>query len=103
MTYLLLTSQFVVAGVFALSAFGKARVHSAFVRSLADFGVPPRLRRPVAAAVTIAEVAVVPIALRTATAVAGFSLGAALLLGFAAVIGATLRRGSRPSCRCFGA
>jgi hypothetical protein len=101
--YLLLTSQFVTAGVFALSAYGKVRDQAAFARSLADFHVPPRMRVPVAAAVTAAEVAVVPLALVPATAVAGLALGAVLLSGFAAVIGLTLQRGSRPRCRCFGA
>jgi hypothetical protein len=101
--YLLLTSQFVTAGVFALSAYGKVREQSAFARSLADFRVPPRVRVPVAVAVTAAEVTVVPLALVPATAAAGLALGAVLLFGFAAVIGLTLRRGSRPRCRCFGA
>lgn len=103
MIYLLLTSQFVTAGVFALSAYGKVREQSAFARSLVDFHVPPGARVPVAVAVTAAEVAVVPLALVPATAVAGLALGAVLLFGFAAVIGLTLRRGSRPRCRCFGA
>lgn len=103
MIYLLLTSQFVTAGVFVLSAYGKVREQPAFVRSLADFHVPPRVRLPVAAAVTAAEIAVVPLALVPATAVAGLALGAALLFGFAAVIGLTLWRGRRPRCRCFGA
>lgn len=102
MIYLLLTSQFVTAGVFVLSAYGKLREQSAFAGSLADFHVPPRVRVPVAAAVTTAEVAVVPLALVPATAMAGLALGGALLLGFAAVIAQTLRRGSRPRCRCFG-
>jgi hypothetical protein len=101
--YLLLTSQLVTAGVFAMSAYGKVREQQAFARSLADFHVPLRMRVPVAAAVTVAEVAVVPLALVPATAVAGLALGALLLFGFAAVIGVTLRRGSRPRCRCFGA
>lgn len=102
MIYLLLTSQFVTAGVFVLSAYGKVREQSAFAGSLADFHVRPRVRVPVAAAVTTAEVAVVPLALVPATAMAGLALGAVLLLGFAAVIALTLRRGSRPRCRCFG-
>ncbi|MHA6628949.1 MauE/DoxX family redox-associated membrane protein [Pseudonocardia sichuanensis] len=103
MIYLLLTSQFVTAGVFSLSAYGKVREQSEFARSLADFHVPPRVRVAVAAAVTAVEVAVIPLALLPATAVAGLALGAVLLLGFAAVIGLTLRRGRRPRCRCFGA
>lgn len=102
MIYLLLTSQFVTAGVFALSAYGKVREQSAFARSLADFHVPPRVRVPVAAAVTAAEVAVVPLVLVPVTAVAGLALGAVLLFGFAAVVGLTVRRGRRPRCRCFG-
>jgi uncharacterized membrane protein YphA (DoxX/SURF4 family) len=59
MAYLLLTALFVVGGVFAVSAFGKVREHSAFVRSLSDFGVPERARALVGVVVTVAEVAVV--------------------------------------------
>lgn len=103
MTHLLLISQFVMAGVFALSAFGKLREQPAFVRSLADFRVPVRVRGPVAAAVTGAEAAVVPLALVPDTAPVGLALGVVLLVIFAAVIGVTLRRGHRPRCRCFGA
>lgn len=103
MIYLLLMSQFVTAGVFAVSAYGKVREQSGFARSLADFHVPPRLRVPVAAAMTAAEIAVVPLTVVPATAVAGLALGAVMLFGFGAVIGLTLRRGRRPRCRCFGA
>lgn len=83
MRYLLLTVQFIVSGVFAVSAFGKVRAQSAFVRSLADFGVPERVRGLVGAVVTVDEVA-------------------AVVLGFAVVVGVTVRRGRRPRCRCFG-
>ena len=102
MEYLLLTVQFIVGGVFAVSAFGKVRAQSAFVRSLSDFGVPDQARALVGAVVTVAEVAVVVLVLVPVTAVVGLVLGAALLLGFAVVVGVTVRRGRRPRCRCFG-
>lgn len=102
MSYLVLTSQFVVAGVFAVSATGKLRAPSAFVRSLADFDVPSRLRRPVAAAIIVAEVAVVPVTLVPATAASGLALAVVLLCGFAAVIARAVRSGRRARCRCFG-
>jgi hypothetical protein len=102
MTYLLLTVHFVVGGVFAVSVFGKVRAQSAFVRSLADFGVPERIHAPVGAMVTLAETAVVVLVLVPVTAVPGLVLGAVLFLGFAIVVGVTIRRGRRPQCRCFG-
>jgi hypothetical protein len=74
LSYLLFTSQLVIAGVFAVAAVGKLRAPAAFVASLAGFGLPARRARPVAAGVIAAEAAVVP-----------------------------LRRGLRPRCRCLGA
>jgi hypothetical protein len=89
----------VTAGVFALAVVGKLRAPEAFVASLADFGLR-RARRPVAYAVMAAEAAVIPLVLLVAPV--GLTLAAVLLLGFAAAIITTLRRGARPSCRCFG-
>jgi hypothetical protein len=100
LSYLLLTSQLVTAGVFALAVVGKLRAPQAFVASLADFGLQ-RARRPVAYAVIAAEAAVVPLVLLVAPA--GLALGALLLLAFAGTIAVTLNRGARPTCRCFGA
>jgi hypothetical protein len=102
MAHLLLTVQFIVGGVFAVSAFGKVRAQSAFVRSLADFGVPERIRALVGVMVTVAEIAVVVLVLVPVTAVPGLAFGAVLFLGFAVVVGMTVRRGRRPRCRCFG-
>lgn len=102
MAYLLLTIQFIVGGVFAVSAFGKMRAQTAFVRSLAEFDVPEQVRGLVGAVVTIAEVAVVVLVAVPVTSVVGLVLGAVLLLGLAVVIGVTVRRGRRPRCRCFG-
>jgi len=48
--------------VFAVSTFGKVRAQPAFVRSFSDFGVPERARVMVGALVTVAEVAVVVLA-----------------------------------------
>jgi hypothetical protein len=93
LSYLLLTSQLVTAGVFALAVVGKLRAPEAFVASLTDFGLW-RARRPVAYAVIAAEAAVVPLVLLAAP------VG---LLAFASAIAVTLSRGARPSCRCFGA
>ncbi len=89
------------AGVFALAVVGKLRAPEAFVASLADFGLR-RARRPVAYAVMAAEAAVIPLVLLPATAPYGLALAALLLVGFAVAIAATLRRGVRPTCRCFG-
>jgi hypothetical protein len=103
LSYLLFTSQLVIAGVFAVAAVGKLRAPAAFVASLAGFGLPARRARPVAAGVIAAEAAVVPLALIPATAVAGLVLATLLLTTFALAIVRTLRRGLRPRCRCLGA
>ena len=104
LTYLLYTSQLVIAGTFAVAAFGKLRAPAAFVASLAGFGLlGRRALRPVAYGVMAAEVAVVPLTLIPATAVVGLSLATVLLTAFACAINATLRRGLRPRCRCLGA
>lgn len=102
MTYLLLSIQFVVAGVFALSAAGKLRARAEFAASLAEFGVPSGARRPAGVAIMAAELAIVPLVLVPATALAALVLAAALLAIFAAAVALALRRGRRPRCRCFG-
>jgi hypothetical protein len=116
--YVVLAARCLVGVVFAVSALSKLRTGRAlrdFTASLAQFGVRPGRRRPVAVAVAGAEAAVPvllalalagsPAAGATARAVAaaGFGLAALLLAGFTVAIARAVRRGVRAPCRCFGA
>jgi len=96
----------VLVVVFAVAVVGKLRHRSGwreFVSSLRGFDVLPSAAvRPVAAVVAALEVTAVVMLLVPDTVVAGYALAAALLVGFAAAMTVSLRRGARPVCRCFG-
>lgn len=95
--------------VFVVSFVSKVRSRDswvAFTGSVRALGVrSARLVRPAAVAVVIAEFAVVVLVAVPVpgAAVVGCVLAAGLLLVFGTAIAATLRRGVRASCRCFGA
>lgn len=97
-----------LATVFAVSAFGKARDLAGFAESLRPLGlVPPRLRTHAAAATAAAEAAVVAAFAAYALGLPGAGplafAGAFALLGvFTAVVLVSLARGSRARCHCFG-
>jgi hypothetical protein len=63
--------------------------------------MPARWVPGVSVAVVVTELASAVLVL--VTAVAGFVLATGLLLAFTAAIAASLRRGRRAPCRCFGA
>lgn len=107
--YAVLTCQWLLAAVFVV-AVGSKLSRRAFREFVAATG---RLlpggwsgwRRPVAAGVVVAEVAVVGLLAWPVTAVtgpAGFGLALVLSAGFSTGIAAALRRGERAPCRCFG-
>ncbi|WP_086851162.1 MauE/DoxX family redox-associated membrane protein [Amycolatopsis kentuckyensis] len=102
MEYLRAAGVALIAVVFAASSLSKLRDFRGFARSVpALVPMPARWVRPVAVAVVAAELGsavLVPV-----TAVGGFVLATALLLAFTAAIAASLRRGRRAPCRCFGA
>ncbi|MET8996265.1 MauE/DoxX family redox-associated membrane protein [Amycolatopsis sp. Hca4] len=102
MEYLRAVATALIAVVFAASAFSKLRDFRGFARSVPALApVPARWVTPVSVTVVAAEPASAGLVL--VTAVAGFVLATALLLAFTVAIAASLRRGRRAPCRCFGA
>ncbi len=99
----LLVVRLGLAAVFAVAALGKLARPATTAESLADFGVPPRLRRPGAFALPAVELAVAAFLVLGPTARWGAAAALALLLVFSAVVVRSLRRGERPDCNCFGA
>ncbi|MFE9355095.1 MauE/DoxX family redox-associated membrane protein [Streptomyces olivaceoviridis] len=95
----------VVFTVAVVSKLRSAESFGAFVRSVQGFAVlsPPR-GRAVACLVTGAEAAgILLLLLPGPVAFAGFALVGCMLGAFTVAIGASLRRGVRVPCRCFGA
>ncbi|MFD0267452.1 MauE/DoxX family redox-associated membrane protein [Streptomyces sp. NPDC127106] len=95
--------------VFAVAVVGKAsgaESFGAFVRSVQEFvrSASPSRGRGVAHLVVGAEaVGIVLLLLPAPAAIAGFALVGCLLGAFTLAIAASLRRGARVPCRCFGA
>ncbi|MEV4483909.1 MauE/DoxX family redox-associated membrane protein [Micromonospora coxensis] len=106
MRHLELTARLLLALVFLAAVVGKLRTRSDFadfVATVGRFGVPARWTRPVAATAVAAEAAVVVLLVTPGAAPAGLALAVVLLATLTAALVATLRRGERPACRCFGA
>ncbi|MEW9551988.1 MauE/DoxX family redox-associated membrane protein [Nonomuraea sp. NPDC050783] len=104
--YIGFACRILLAVVFLAAAVSKVRGRRAraeFRASLGAFGVSPRRRPAVAAAVITGELATAVLLVADVTALAGLAAGAALLAAFTMAIGAALRRGTPASCRCFGA
>ena len=94
--------------VFAVAVVGKLRsaeAFEAFVRSVQGLAsLPSRRSRAVARVVAGAEVAgVVLLVPPTRVAIIGFALVGCMLGAFTLAMAASLRRGMRVPCRCFGA
>ncbi|MBS1892957.1 MAG: redoxin domain-containing protein [Actinobacteria bacterium] len=99
---ILLVARLLLAAVFAVAAVGKLTGRSRTVETLAEFGVAEPLRRPVAIALPLAELAIA-IALLPAATAAWAALTAAILLAvFTAAVARTLALGREVDCNCFG-
>jgi len=104
MEYLRAACAALIAVVFAASSVSKLRDFRGFARSVPVLvPMPARWVRPVSVAVVVAEASTAVLVVVPATAAAGFVLASGLLLAFTAAIAASLRRGQRAPCRCFGA
>ncbi|MCY1018162.1 hypothetical protein OV427_20540 [Pyxidicoccus sp. MSG2] len=94
-----------LATVFALAAFGKARGRKPFdefIHTLETFGFPRALAgAPLAATLILAEAA--SALLLVVDVAAGYALALALLVGFTLGLAWVMRRGEAVACRCFGA
>jgi thiol-disulfide isomerase/thioredoxin len=97
-----LLARAVLIIAFAWAALSKLNDRPGTSAAAADLGVPRRLAGAAAVALPIAElgvaVALVPAATATAAAYAAF----ALLAAFTLALIASLLRGRRPTCHCFG-
>jgi methylamine utilization protein MauE len=99
---LVLAARLLLAAVFAVAAAGKLVGRSRTVETLAEFGVPESIRRPIAIALPLVELAIA-VALLPAATVAWGALAAALLLAaFTAAVARALLQGREVDCNCFG-
>ena len=91
-----------LAAVFLISAAAKLADHNGFRSALGDFGIPERLQPLIAPLVPALEL-LIGLGLLAARSAWPAALAAAgLLIAFTIVIIASLRRGRRPECHCFG-
>jgi uncharacterized membrane protein YphA (DoxX/SURF4 family)/thiol-disulfide isomerase/thioredoxin len=102
MTLTLVALRLGLAAVFAVAGVAKLTDRRDFRRALGDFGVPDRLRPAVAVGVPVAELGVAAALVLPVVAWPAAIAGVALLATFMAVIGRSLARGEKPTCRCFG-
>lgn len=99
---LVLVARLLLAAVFAVAAAGKLASRLRTVETLAEFGVAESIRRPLAIALPLAELAIAVALLPAATA-AWAALAAALLLAaFTAAVARALLQGREVDCNCFG-
>lgn len=97
-----MTARLVLVVVFAVAAVGKLMDRPGTHGALVAFGVPEALAGPGALALPLAELAVSAFCLVGPVAVWG-AMGALVLLAFFSTgIAASLMRGRRPDCHCFG-
>ncbi len=99
---ILLGARLLLAAVFAVAAAGKLSSRSRTIETLAEFGVAASLRRPIAIALPLAELAIAVALLPAATAAWGALAAALLLMAFTAAVARTLRQGREVDCNCFG-
>jgi peroxiredoxin len=92
----------VLACVFLVAAVAKSLDRAGTQRSLADFGVPRRLRAPLAVVLPLLELAVaIGLVVTQSTRVAA-AVGGTMLAIFTGALAAALLRGRAPECGCFG-
>jgi peroxiredoxin len=98
----LLLVRLLLAGTFAVAGIAKFADAAGTRQSLLDFGAPGFLVRPAAFLLPLAELACA-LALFPARFAVWGAIGTLVLLGiFIAAIAASMARGKRPACHCFG-
>ncbi|MFB4314952.1 MauE/DoxX family redox-associated membrane protein [Actinomadura sp. 21ATH] len=104
MEFVRIGSACLIGLVLAVSAVSKLRDVDGFARSVAALvpGIRPGRARRLAIATIALEALVPPLLIAPPTTSYGFGLAAVLLAAFTAVIAASVRRGRRTACRCFG-
>ncbi len=91
-----------LAAVFALAAVTKLGRREDTESTLAAFGIPAALRRPTAAALPLAELAVAVALLPAASAPYAAVAAVLMLAGFSIAVARVLIRGDQVDCNCFG-
>jgi methylamine dehydrogenase accessory protein MauD len=102
MTWLPLLARLLLVAVFVVAAVAKLADRKGSSQAVADFGLPNRMAAPLALLLPLIELAIAALLIPGGTARWG-ALAALGLLGlFTAVIVASLARGRKPNCHCFG-
>jgi len=96
-------ARVILAAVFVAAAWGKLIDAAGARQAAADFGVPTAAAPVVAFFVPVAELTVAVLLVFGGSAAALGAIGAAVLLAaFTVAVVASLARGRRPDCHCFG-
>jgi uncharacterized membrane protein YphA (DoxX/SURF4 family) len=102
MNAVVVVARLVLAAVFAVAGWTKARDVVGTRAAVHDFGIPAPFIAPVAFLLPVAELTVAVLLLFEDTAAIG-AIGAIVLLAlFIVAIAVSLARGRRPDCHCFG-
>jgi thiol-disulfide isomerase/thioredoxin/uncharacterized membrane protein YphA (DoxX/SURF4 family) len=97
-----LASRLLLAALFAVAGAAKLRDRDGTATTLEQFGLAPGWARPGALLLPLAELGVAALLVFDPTARAGAAGAIGLLAAFAVAISASLARGERPDCNCFG-
>lgn len=98
----LLISRLFLSAVFAIAGAAKLFDREGSKQSLADFGVPESLVRPLTWVLPIAEIITAVALIPAASAWLGGLGGSLLLIAFTIGIATKLARGEEADCHCFG-
>ena len=96
------TLRLLLALIFTVSALSKLADRGGFKSGLGSFGVLEGLRAPVSVLIPVLVLAIAIELLPAASAWVAAAGALALLVVFTVAIIASLLRGSRPECHCFG-
>jgi methylamine dehydrogenase accessory protein MauD len=99
---IVLLARLLLAAVFAVAAVAKLTRRAETESTLEAFGVAAGLRRPLAAALPLAELAIAAALLFPASAPFAGVAALLFLLAFSVAVGRTLARGEQVDCNCFG-
>src|SRR5688500_8203411 len=92
-----------LAGLLLVAGLAKLADRAGTAATLEQVGVRRGLRRPLAVALPLVELALAAALIPAATAAVAAAATAALLAAFGAVIAVAVARGRAVNCRCFGA
>jgi peroxiredoxin len=102
MTALQFAARLWLALLFAVAAGSKMLDRAAFRRALTDFGIPPAVLGLFAVGLPIVELTIAAALVAKPTAGPAAIVALGLLFLFTVAVSATLVRGRRPPCHCFG-